>query len=602
LYRLSLLSQIEPDVKNAYNEAIMNFPPLRSLPVWLIASSGLILALMLAVTLALFGWFSPLFTALALIILSGSLGFAVILLIRTQDWARLTLIGTLALFALVIMLRTEPSVFSGRDQGSIALAAWNLAEYHELAFRTPAGDAFFNIYGPGRALNFPGFTYTEAGALITQFPIGYTSYLALFVSWFGIYGLSIGNAVLFTLSGWTLFELLSLFVSRRTALYATALYATAFLPVWLATLTLTENLAVFLFLSLALALVKLDREDDVRYLPLALTAGFLFMLTRIEGFAIAPLALAFILIRPRLRTHFLALPKTWSIPAFFFLGFLFLRDLFMNLPFYTVIGKAAVKFWHEIGNASNVGTADPALGPILFSYGLFPIFVLGIAALLFAFMKRRFTLLIPVLLALPTLLYLIDGHISNDHPWLLRRYAFTIFPLLVLALATWWHEWEARVEGKWKPRLVPVFFTLLFLLQIVPTIRMLSAHEYQGLLDQIHRTSTSFTDRDLILIDREVSGDPYAMIAGPMANLDGKNAVYFFNPEDLPRLDQSAFERTYLFTTEDSLGRYIESFGERLLPIEALSFSYPVLKTPPAYRFPEAGQVESTVLRFEVTP
>ncbi|MFZ1655158.1 MAG: glycosyltransferase family 39 protein [Candidatus Moraniibacteriota bacterium] len=567
---------------------------------WLIALSGFVLALILALALALFGWFYPALTWVAGGLLLGGFGLALFVLYQECDWARLGLIGALVLFALLIALRTEPTVFTGRDQGSIALAAWELAHGHELAFRTPVSDAFFAIYGPGRALNFPGFSYTESGALITQFPLGYISYLALFVQWFGPTGLLIANALLFILSSWTFFDLGSLFVTRHTALFGTALFSTSFFTVWLTQMTLTENLALLLFLTLTVALIRLAREDDRRVLPCLLITGFLLALTRIEGFVIAPLALGFILWHPKLRAHLFALPKVWAIPVLLFLGFLFLRDLFMNLPFYTMIGKAALKYWHTLGIAGT-GSGEPRLGPILISYGLFPVFILGLASLAFGIMRRRFALLIPVLLALPTFVYLFDGHISDDHPWLLRRYVFTLFPLFLLATIVLWQSMIERIHTPRKHTIALIGFGLLFVLQCWPAYQALSVIEYQTLRAQAENFGDQFTARDLILIDRESSGDPFAMIAGPLMSLDGKSAAYFFNPEDYARLDRNAFDRVYLLTTEDTVGQFAATFGDRLLPVEVLSFVWPTLTAPRPFARPIRQTVTRDAILFEIT-
>jgi hypothetical protein len=578
----------------------MIFSHLLTRSPWLIALSGFVLAHVLALTLSLFGWFHPTLIFLAGVFLFGGFSFALFALYREHDWVRLSLICGLALLAILIALRTEPTIFTGRDQGSIALAALELAERHELAFRTPVSDAFFAIYGPGKALNFPGFAYTESGALITQFPLGYISYLALFVSWFDQTGLLIANALLFTLSGWTFLELASLFVTRRNAVFGTVLFATSFLTVWLAQMTLTENLALLLFLTLTVALVRFEREDDRHFLPVILLTGFLLALTRIEGFVIAPLALAYILSRPKLRAALFSLPKTWTIPAILFLGFLFLRDLFMNLPFYIMIGKAAAKYWHELGAIGGDST-EPRLGPILFSYGLFPVFILGIASLAFGLMRRRFTLFIPVLLALPTFVYLLNGHISDDHPWLLRRYAFTLFPVFLLATVVLWQVITDKVSAGRKSMVSLGVFGLLFLLQAWPAYQALSVIEYQTLRAQTTDFSTQFTSRDLILIDRESTGDPFAMIAGPLMSLEKKNAVYFFNPEDYARLDRNAFDRIYLLTTEDTVGHYAEAFGDRLLPVEVRSFSFPSLAAPKPFAWPIETTVGSDAILFEIT-
>lgn len=580
----------------------MNFLPALLRTPWLTALSGFVLALLLALTLALFGWFVPFLASVALLFLFGGIGVALYGLFRSDERGRLAIIAFAAIIAFIVAARAEPSIFTGRDQGSIGFAAWQLAENHELAFRSPASDAFFEIYGPGRALNFPGFSYTESGALITQFPLGYTSYLALFVSWFGISGLLVGNAFLFTLSCWSFFELLSLFVSRRSAFYGAGLFMTSFITLWLTELALTENLALLLYLVLAGALVRLDRERDARFLPLVIITAFLFALTRIEGFIIAGITFAFLVLRPHLRAHLLATSKRWMIPALLFLVFLFLRDLFMNLPFYTMIGKAALKYWNELqSTASGAVGSDPALGPILFSYGLFPVFLLGIASLLFGLMKRRFSLIIPVLVAAPTLIYLINGHISDDHPWLLRRYAFTLFPLFLLATACLIEHLAERYQNSWKNRTIPAAFILLFAVQCWPAFQTIQTREQSGLLEQTEYLETLFTERDLILIDRGASGDPFSLLAGPLSSLHGKNAVYFFNPEDYGRLDRSPFERTYLLAAEDSLGRYLDAFGERLLPVQTASFVFPVLGVKAPYALPEESLVTSDALLFRIT-
>ncbi len=579
----------------------MQFSSLTNQNPWLITLSGFVLALTLALTLALFGWFSPGLTLCAAVFLFGGIGLSLVVLYQKHDRLRLILIGVLTLGAIFIAIRTEPTVFTGRDQGSIALASLELAAQHELAFRTPVSDAFFAVYGPGRALNFPGFSYTDTGALITQFPLGYIAYLGIFTSWFGPTGLLIANALLFILSGWTFFELLTLFVSRRNALLGTILFATSFIIVWLTQITLTENLALFLFLSLVVALVYFHQDNDAHFLPALLVTGFLLALTRIEGFVIAPLALAYILYRPTLRNHLLRLPKKWTVPTLLFLSFLFLRDFFMNLPFYTTLGKAALKYWHTLSAGTSAGT-EPNLGPILISYGLFPLFVLGIAALIFEVMQRRTRLIIPILLAAPTLIYLLNGHISDDHPWLLRRYAFTLFPLFLLATVVLWDSLETKLGDGQKKLFAAVCFSFLFIFQIPPSFQALKTVEYQTLYEQTLSLGQQFGDRDLILIDRGSTGDPFAMITGPLATLDGKNAVYFFNPEDYSRIDRHAFEHTYLLTTAESLSRYAEVFDTRLIPRDVISFSSPTLIVPSAFAWPETSIVKSDALLFEVTP
>ncbi|MFZ1626940.1 MAG: hypothetical protein WAT81_04015, partial [Candidatus Moraniibacteriota bacterium] len=185
-------------------------------------------------------------------------------------------------------------------------------------------------------------------------------------------------------------------------------------------------------------------------------------------------------------------------------------------------------------------------------------------------------------------------------PWLLRRYAFTLFPFFLLATIVLWESWEeALPEAKKKLAGFALFF-LLFGSQLYPAYQALSVIEYSTLREQASAFGAQFSDEDLILINRGATGDPFAMIAGPLAAIDRKNAVYFFNPQDYARLDRNAVEHVYLLTTEDSLGRYAEIFGDTLLPVEVRSFSFPILTVTKAFAWPEQSKTESDAILFEI--
>jgi hypothetical protein len=573
---------------------------LHTQTAWTIFATGLFLAVLGSFVLALFGWFSPFLTAPLIGLVIGSIGAAIWSLVRSADHTRLIVLAGLTFLAVVIIARMEPSLFTGRDQGSIALAAWELAERQELAFSTPASAAFFAIYGPGTALNFPGFAYTESGALLTQFPLGYTSFLALFVSWFGLSGYSLANAILFVFSSWTFFELLALFVRRAAALLGIMLFSGSFLTVWLSQLSLTENLALPLFLTLALSTLRLIREPRALLLIPFFLAAFLLPMTRIEGFLISPIAFGILCLRPSTRALLTAQPL-WQIALVgLSMGFLFLRDLFINLPFYTMIGKALTKYSHELSGVAQVAN-EPSLGPIFVSYGLFAVFVLGCAGMLWSLAERRFEGFWIVLIAAPTLVYLFDGHISDDHPWLLRRYAFTLFPLFLFFTIHFVVFLEERVSSSFRKTAFALAAIMLVGVQVWPFLQAINIRENQGLLATSGRVAALFGSGDLVLVDRLATGDPFSMLPGPLTSMHGLSAVYFFNPEDIQRIDREAFEHIYLIAPEDSLGRYIEAFEGELVPVEVLSFETTALAAPGPYRFPEASSRRNDALLFRFT-
>lgn len=572
--------------------------PERFSPPWIICLIGFTLSLLMAFVLVLFGIFTPFFTWIPLSTFLLSLLLSFFSLWRSRDQKKFLFLIITFLFAILIAYRTEPSLYTGRDQGSIAIAAWELATHHELAFRSLVSDAFFQIYGPGRALNFPGFAYTESGALITQFPLGYTTYLALFVQWFGSVGYLFANAFLYIISLWLFLEITLMLFDKRLAYGGTFLLGTSFLTLWITQLTLTENLALPLFLSLVLTLTASEQEGRKGYLPIAFLSVFLLAMTRIEGFIIAALVAALLLIHPALRTLFRSLPKRWLIPALLAFLFFFLRDFFMNLPFYVMIGKAVEQLF--IGTIDEKSTASSSgIGPIFFSYGLFPIILLGLGGLFTALVKREKRLLLVTLLALPTLVYLIKPEISPDAPWLLRRYAWSVFPFLLIMTLFLFEKFFLSEEARIRRFLFPTFL-LLFLFQFVPAYRALSIIEYSGLPEAQSYLAQEFQSTDLILIDREATGDHFAMLPGPLTALHRLNAVYFFNPEDLDRLDHSPFHRTLLLIPEDSLNQSFDIYGDQLKPLSAVTISETTLFAPAPFAWPRGETVQNTALLFEI--
>jgi hypothetical protein len=97
--------------------------------------------------------------------------------------------------------------------------------------------------------------------------------------------------------------------------------------------------------------------------------------------------------------------------------------------------------------------------------------------------------------------------------------------------------------------------------------------ENKGLLEEMRKISENFGSDDLVLIDRSASGDGWAMISGPMSFIYGKNAVYFFNSEDLKKIDRTKFSRIYLVSSNQNAKMYELAIGkEKLSLVKEYSF------------------------------
>jgi len=549
-----------------------------------------------------FGWFLFLLTLFqsflpSLVFLGAFISLIPLLFVGRKIWGgtsseiRLVIIFSL-FFTLLIGIYTVPTIFSGRDQGSISEAAFRLAQNGKLIFSTPASHTFFALHEKGPAQNFPGFAYTKTGDLITQFPLGYTSWLAGFVILFGEHGFIISNTLLLFLSLLFFYALLRKFVHPLYASAGLLLFATSFILIWFAKMTLSENLALFLFLSLCFALISFFEEGKILFYVSALLSASLLAFTRIEGFVILGITIAILTCSPY--TNIIRKKYLWRsilLPLVLFLC-VFIIDVIVNLPYYTVIGKALFKFLH-ITKSETLSTPITSLSPSLWShfflYGLGIVFILGLTAILFFIKEKRWLLLMPTLLTLPTFIYLIDPNISPDHPWMLRRFLFSIFPTLLFSAIVGIARLFSLQKSipfstpKGKPFFAVTFLFLILLLSIYPAfIFGFSFAENRGLKEQALSVSQLFLDTDLVLVERGVTGSGFSMMTGTTSYLTEKNIVYFFNPNDLFSLNTTPYTHVYLIVPEKDQLRYTTILDRHLSFQKTILFSTNQLENTPS--------------------
>lgn len=519
--------------------------------------------------LALFGIFYK-----SLILLSLVLGVAMFgkLIFRKNLLAEISKefwLVSLGLFVLVgfFAFFVSPSVFSGRDQGAISEAAIRLAQNHHLEFSTPASSAFFQIYGPGRALNFPGFHYQADGQLITQFPLAYIAWLAAFFSFFGLTGFILANAILLYVFLLALYLLARNFVSIKFALLTPLFVLTNFAFVWLMKMTLSENMALALVWFAIFALFNFWEERNNLNFYAFLFAGTLLVFTRIEGIAILLASMLVLFFNRNTRTYLFANGrKTLLLPGIWFLFFVALNFI-KDFSFYKEIGKALFNSIQAAPSGTMEATIFPPfkqlyLGKIFFLYGFLGFFLLGSLGAAWLFVEKRFQKLIPLFLTLPTWSYLVDSHISSDHPWMLRRFLFTLLPVFIFYTVLIFSFWNKKWPHK-KTLVLTSLLTILLVANSLPAFaRYATYQENKTLLSQTKNFAQNFSARDLILMDKEIAGSGWAMITGPLNFFEGKNAVYFFNPQDLAKIDRNAFENIYLVIPEAKQAFYASILGQ----------------------------------------
>ena len=454
-------------------------------------------------------------------------------------------------FVLLLTFSFVPTVFSGRDQGSFSEAAVRLAQNHQLSFSSTAEQAFFQIYGPGPALNFPGFSYTPEGNLVTHFSLGYIAWLATFYSLFGLAGFAIANGLAFLLFLLAFSFLVELHTSNKTAIMAILMLISSFVFAWLFKFTLSENLALaFIWFGLLELSLFFKFKKDYYFL-LALGAFFVLAFTRIEAWAFL-LMLALLLVVARKKMMFpwekALLRKTlWLSGGFFFI---YLINVFVNNQFYLASLRGILRSFFSSQNGFVFFSSSTYLLKVFSLYNILPFLLMGAIGLSYFLLKQKYQLLLVAFIISPTFLYLIHPGISRDHPWMLRRFAFTIIPgAFFYALLV--------IDRLFVKKLY--FFSLLFILigtNLLVSWPYFTFKENADLLAKTKTLSENFSATDLVLVDRLASGDAWSMLSAPMSFLYGKQAVYFFNPQDLAKINLSKFSHVYLIAPDTNLAFY----------------------------------------------
>lgn len=472
---------------------------------------------------------------------------------KNLSWKRTVpgvLVAAIISAAIVFFLHSaEPSVFSGRDQGSFSEAAIRLDQNHQLEFSTPASQAFFQIYGPGQALNFPGFNYAPDGNLITNFSLGYVAWLATFYSLFGLSGLLIANGVLFFLFALSFFALLKLTANGRSASLGIALVLTFFIFSWLIKLTLSENLALaFIWFGVFELAIFFHSPSRLSFLS-ALGAFLLLTFTRIEAWSIIGMLLAALIIA-RTRDKKIFDRIGWQGPLILSVVFIasYAGAIWVNRPFYVASAKGLLRSFR----GADPGTLSvlPYLFKVFYYYGALVFLLIGGMGVIYFLSKKKYFLLLPFLLLLPLLSYLIHPGISLDHPWMLRRFAFAILPLAIF--------YTALIVDRLFVRKILIILPVAFLIasNLSFSWNLFTFSDNQGLLAQTQQLSQDFAPTDLVLVDRLASGDGWSMISGPLSSLYGRQAAYFFNPSDLEKIDVKSFSHVYLIIPDEDAGIY----------------------------------------------
>jgi hypothetical protein len=347
-------------------------------------------------------------------------------------------------------------------------------------------------------------------------------------------------------------------------------------------------------------LIDLWNKPTPRLLFLCLLTASLLFFTRIEGiiFFIIISLLVFqsdpirkIIFDKKIRKKIAVL-----LLSFIIILFLAMRA---NNPAYREIGKAFISSDLFSSSAADDPT-DTLWGSLIYHIKVFSLYemvgflALGIAGIIWTAWKRKWLMMIPFLVVSPTFLYLCHSYISSDHPWMLRRFSFSILPALIPYSVFFLYHYQ-HPNGDSSSQDKSKIFRKIFLILVIASFlitnlfifsQFVFLQDNRELLPQVEKISQNFSERDLVLVDRLATGDGWSMMTGPLDLFFNKQAVYFFNPADFDKIKKERFDNIYLVTPDENYERWLADLNIKspeIIDTYSLTYQRMEITADPSY-------------------
>jgi hypothetical protein len=311
------------------------------------------------------------------------------------------------------------------------------------------------------------------------------------------------------------------------------------------------------------------KNNKAFYLYSSLLSFFILLFTKIEGIAFLAVIILILYLKFRKSKKIISCLKNKRVIAIFsVLAMAYFWNIWVNLAYYKIFAKGLIHsfFPDAIANSEeSLGFFQSLLytSRILETYALLPYVIIGLVAFIYLLKRKNYDFLAPFFIILPSFIYLLQPSVSADHPWMLRRFVFSVIPICILYSVIFLDTYFK------KKYLFYLLCSMLLLSNLMIFIPYLTISENKGMLSQIASISHNFTKNDLVLIDQRATGDGFSMMTGPMSFLYNKQAAYFINPSDVDRIDRSRFSHIYFIVPDDNLDMYEKSgLMEKLSPVE----------------------------------
>ncbi len=490
--------------------------------------------------------------------------------VQISRWEKIDcwVFGTLFVLGIIFSIFTTPTIFGGRDEGSLSTAGILLSKNHSLKYTDSSVQEFFNIYGYGKALNFPGFYYEKNGELRTQFLPALPAWFAGCYQFFGLTGIRFANLIPFLVFIFSFYLVSKRFIKNKEWAIASTVFLVTTFPIFIFfKFTLSEIFfGAFLWLGIHFLLRYLENKNYQNYflifIPFAITP-FL----RIESVAII-----FMLVLTLIFADHKNIKKPKYQLLFAVIGIIFVLSFLTNARFFsdTIRGFVELPNNTEQSSGTTIGDEDFSFIPdewrkfylpqVFLTYNVLPIVIIGLLGIALLLKKKKWRELIPVFVFSPVMIYLIDANISLDHPWMFRRFVFALIPIFILYSFVIFE----KISKKYKlvSRLVVI---LLFLFNISLLAPLLFFSQNKNLLSQIENIESALqlTEKDLVLVSQKATGSGWSMMTEPLRAIHEKQTVYFMTPPDFEKIDKTKFERIFLISSEKEINLYEDIIAKK---------------------------------------
>lgn len=448
---------------------------------------------------------------------------------------------------LLIFVFFPHDTFGGRDESLFSNLAVHLAE--------------------SGSLNFPPYLSNETEGIRARLP-AYTVWLAIQKLFFGDEWLLRSNVILTGLGLSALYLTGTILGGKITGLLTIILYVSSMPFLWFSRETMTENLAFFLLWSLILFILTVLKTKKLLYLSAAFIAGWLFSLTRVEGFFIqisTLLAIVVVFTLEKLVSYkkliSILIVGCLLILTSFFVIKLFSFDSYFHESVTDAQANLLNSFSNQLNSNQNQIKEDikfnerlpsfflAMLGKYNFILIFFAIFFVVVNAL---FKKKHHVdkvyLLTILLIIAPEFIKLFNPGVTIDQPWLYRRYVYALLPFGYICFIFLLNLFKNK-------KLLVILSIVLFIINITLSNQLLFVKNNWLLINKLKEISKDISKKDFVIIESWTleyyyPGSFLILQKGVRSAFASTiNPKYFFPEKKL--FNNVPYEKIFLLTTKE---------------------------------------------------